>query len=159
LLQYRLRRDLLRLLCLDRAQRLAHRVDQLADRGLDDVELADLGVGVEQQVAKGLILAAELSADGREQLLVDVQRIVGQGVCVAGGAVSGRAAAGGAMLAAGASSGRLSGASSSPISGIAVLRARKTPSFLIAVIRYAPTASAEMSVRYLFQLKISNAKR
>ena len=45
------------------AQRLADRIDQLADRALDDLELADLVLGVEQQIADRFVLLAKLRRD------------------------------------------------------------------------------------------------
>ena len=78
IVEHRLQADLLGLLGLEGAQRLAHRIGQLGDRGLDGVELADLGVGVEQQIAQRLVVAADLGAERGEQLLVELERIVGQ---------------------------------------------------------------------------------
>ena len=69
--EHRLQADLLGLLGLEGAQRLAHRIGQLGDRGLDGVELADLGVGVEQQIAQRFVVAADLGAERGEQFLVE----------------------------------------------------------------------------------------
>jgi hypothetical protein len=44
------------------AQRLADRIDQLADRVLDDLELADLVLGIDQKIADGFILMAKLAS-------------------------------------------------------------------------------------------------
>ena len=79
IVEHGLQREFLGALGFHRAQCLAHRIDQAADRVLDGVEFADLGVGVEQQIAQRLVLAADLGADGREQLLVELERVVGQG--------------------------------------------------------------------------------
>ena len=75
--EHRLQTDLFGFFGFEGAQRLAHRIDQLADGILDTVELADLGIGVEQQVAQRFILAAKLGAKRREQLFVEFERIVG----------------------------------------------------------------------------------
>ena len=53
------------------AQCLADRIDQLADRALDDLELADLVLGVEQQVADRLVLLAKQRRDRRKQFVVE----------------------------------------------------------------------------------------
>ena len=78
IVEHRLQADLFGLLGFEGAQRLADRIGQLGDRGLDGVELADLGVGVEQQVAQRLVVAADLGAERGEQFLVEFERIVGQ---------------------------------------------------------------------------------
>lgn len=70
---------LFRLLGLEGTQGLAQGVGEFADRGLDDVELGDLGVRIEHQVAQRLVVAAELGAKRGEQLLVELQRILGKG--------------------------------------------------------------------------------
>ena len=80
IVEHRLQADLFGLLSLEIAQRLADRIDQLADRGLDGVELADLVVGVEQEIAQRLVLAAKLGTERGKQFLVEFKRIVG-GVC------------------------------------------------------------------------------
>ena len=51
---------------LEIAERLADRIDQLADRSLDGVEFADLVVGVEQEVPQRFVVAAKRGAEGRE---------------------------------------------------------------------------------------------
>ncbi|MEI9804934.1 MAG: hypothetical protein WDN48_11325 [Pseudolabrys sp.] len=56
---------------------LVRGADQLVDRGLDDVEFADLGGGIEHQIAQRLVLAADLGAERREQFFVEFERIVG----------------------------------------------------------------------------------
>ena len=48
------------------AQRLADRIDQLADRVLDELELADLVLGVDQKIADGFILVAKLRRGRKE---------------------------------------------------------------------------------------------
>ena len=74
--EHRLQTDLFGFFGFEGAQRLAHRIDKFADGILDTVELADLGIGVEQQVAQRFILAAKLGAKRREQLFVKFERIV-----------------------------------------------------------------------------------
>ena len=118
IVEHRLQRDLLGFLGLHRAQRLAHRVGQPADRVLDGVELADLGVGVEQQIAQRLVLAADLGADRREQFLVEFERIIG-------GRGAGRRR-------------RQRGCRAA-----AALRAKTPPNLLMAVILLAPIRPAE----------------
>ena len=54
------------------AQRLADRIDQLSDRVLDDLELADLVLGVDQKIADGFILMAKLRRGRKEQILVEL---------------------------------------------------------------------------------------
>jgi hypothetical protein len=77
IVEHRLQADLFRLLGLEGAQGLTERIGQLANRGLDGVELADLGIGIEHQVAQRLVVAADLGAERGEQLLVEFERIVG----------------------------------------------------------------------------------
>ena len=97
----------------------------LADRGLDGVELADLGVGVEQQIAQRLVVAADLGAERGEQFLVELERIVGQ---------ARRRSATWARSGVDASAG---------------LRARKPPNLLIEVILLAPIRPAEATPNHL----------
>src|ERR1700759_1076165 len=58
--------ELLALRLLVSAQRLADRIDQLADRALDGLKLADLVLGVDQEVADGLVVLAKLGGDRKE---------------------------------------------------------------------------------------------
>ncbi len=59
------------------AQGFADRIDQLADRALDGLELADLVLGVDQEIANGLVFMAKLRRDRKEQLFVELD--VGRG--------------------------------------------------------------------------------
>jgi len=52
-------------------------LDELANGILDGVELADLGIGIEQQITERLVLATELRAQGRKQFLVEFEQVVG----------------------------------------------------------------------------------
>ena len=63
--------ELLALAFLVGAQRLGDRIDQLADRALDDLEFADLVLGVQQEIADDLVLLAKLRRDREEQLVVE----------------------------------------------------------------------------------------
>src|SRR5262249_49400010 len=69
--------DLFGLLGFEGAKRLADRIDELANGILDGVELADLGIGIEQQITERLVLATELRAQGRKQFLVEFEQVVG----------------------------------------------------------------------------------
>ena len=70
--------DLFGLLGFEGAKRLADRIDELANSILDGVELADLGIGIEQQqITERLVLATELRAKGRKQFLVEFEQVVG----------------------------------------------------------------------------------
>jgi hypothetical protein len=79
IVEHRLQADLFGLFGFEIAQRLADRIDQFADRALDGVELIDLAVGVEQQIAQCLVLAAELGAERGEQFLVEFERVIAWG--------------------------------------------------------------------------------
>ena len=76
IVEHRLQADLFGFLGFECAQRLADRVNQLADSILDGVELADLGVGVEQEIAQGFVIAAELGAKRGEQFFVEFEWVV-----------------------------------------------------------------------------------
>jgi hypothetical protein len=70
--EHGLQAELLALAFLVGAQRLGDRIDQLADRALDDLEFADLVFGVHQEIADGFVLLAELRRDRGEQLVVEL---------------------------------------------------------------------------------------
>ena len=70
--QHVLQAELFALGFLVGAQRLADRIDQLADRVLDELELADLVLGIDQKIADGFILMAKLRRGREEQILVEL---------------------------------------------------------------------------------------
>jgi len=55
------------------AQRLADRIDQLADRVLDELKFADLVFGIDQKIADGFVLVAKLRCGREEQILVEFE--------------------------------------------------------------------------------------
>ena len=73
--EHALQAELLGLGLFEGAQRLADRDDQPAERVPDGVELGDLVLGVDQEIAHHLVFFAELRCDREEQLLIELQHV------------------------------------------------------------------------------------
>src|SRR6185312_7839981 len=74
--QDRLEADLFRLFGFKSAQRLAHGIDEPADGVLYRVELANLGIGVEQKVAQRLVFSAKLDTQRGKQFFIKLEQII-----------------------------------------------------------------------------------
>ena len=77
--EHRLQADLLGFLGFECAKGLADGINEPADGILDGVELANLGIGIEQEVAEGFVFAAKLGTQCGEQFFVEFERVVGRG--------------------------------------------------------------------------------